>query len=145
MSKFVIRNKKDGTYYTGGATSWTRRFVDTIDKARVYGRKCDATNSIVGIFPRHQDSGGYRSRYMPAALKGAIVSDLEVVPVTLSITSADAVPSIKISPEVLDRATRYMMTDEARQKGAPQSLVDSFDDLETNEVVKLVTALYGAK
>jgi hypothetical protein len=145
MSKFVVRNKKNNTYYTGTASSWTRRFVDTIDKARVYGRKCDATNSIVGVFPRNIDTTGYRARYLPVALQGIAQHDLEVVPVTLSIAEDSSTPSIKISAEVLDRATRFMMTDEARQAGAPSSLVDSFDDLETDEIVKLVTALYGNK
>lgn len=139
MSKFVIKHKTSGKYLRTRIRGWgslTVLWVDSPDTARVYSRKCDASNSILGNF----GSNYYRSRNSEVDAK-----DLEIVPVTLSITSADAAPAIKISPEVLDRATRYMMTDEARQNGAPSSLVDSFDDLETDQIVKLVTTLYGNK
>jgi hypothetical protein len=119
---------------TRGWSSITATWVDSVSDARVYGRKCDASNSIIGIFGSY-----YFKRNNPQFDK----SNLEVVPVTLSISTS--CPSIKISPEVLDRATRFMMTDEAKKNGAPASLVASFDDLSTDEVVLLVTVLYGAK
>lgn len=135
---FIIRNKVNGAYLTGGRGGFKPVWNSDINKARIYTRKCDARNSIVGHF------NSYYNRYK---LTNTIQSkDLEVVPVTVSIHDVNE-PNVKvdISPEILERATRYMMNEQAVAGGAPESLVRSLEDLDTNSVVKLVTTLYGRK
>lgn len=46
MSKFVIRRKSDGKFMRGGTSMSPKRWVDSIQDARVYGRRCDVSNSI---------------------------------------------------------------------------------------------------
>lgn len=137
MAKFVIRRKSDGAFLKGGrGGSYNLRWVDDIAQARTYDRKCDASNSITGHF------GGYYSRWRGGS--DTKPADLEVVSVSVSISQA-GLPSIELSPEVLDRATRYVLVEQAREKGAPASLIAAFDDLSTGEVSQLVATLYQGK
>jgi hypothetical protein len=133
---FVIRRKIHGTYLAGGKTCYPT-WVSDINKARVYSRKCDASNSVLGHYGRY-------GRYKPVS--GIKSTDLEMVEVNISISnSSDPQFKTDINPEVLEKATRYMMEEQATSAGAPSSLISSFKDIDTNTLVKLVTTLYGRK
>jgi hypothetical protein len=45
-TKFVIRRKEDNRFLKGGTSMSPLRWVDSIQDARVYGRRCDVSNSI---------------------------------------------------------------------------------------------------
>lgn len=43
---YVIRHRTDGSY-GAGKSRWTIGWVEDLQQARVFNRKCDATNSIL--------------------------------------------------------------------------------------------------
>jgi hypothetical protein len=75
VSKFVIRRKEDGRFLRGGKSPQPLHWVDSIQDARVYGRKCDVSNSIRENFTL---AGRYRFER-----KREFEMNYEVLPVVL--------------------------------------------------------------
>ena len=68
MSKFVIRRNTDGKFLKGGRSYYSDLdFVDSMQNARVYDRRCDASNSMREHFEKNTYTNGI----------------LEIVPVVL--------------------------------------------------------------
>ncbi len=139
MSKFVVRRKADGLFLAGGRTRWNTRWVDNVSQARTYDRKCDASNSVAA----RVTSSSYSYRYRNEATVSK--TDFEVVSVIVSVATESTTPALKFSPEVLDKATRYVLTEQARTGGAAELMIEAMQELDTESMGKIVQALYQGK
>ena len=77
MKRFVIRNKTSGKYLKTTKHSYSTSFSwDSLSNAKIYKRKCDASNSVTF-------NSQAQSRYSPARFSR---EEVEIVEVEINIT-----------------------------------------------------------